>query len=89
MVPFEKSEMLVAGSVSRRKPCCRLPAMSVLATIEPAELQVDAGNETSLVVRVRNRGTIVDQFDIKVVGPTGHWASVDPTLPAPVSRQGG
>lgn len=52
--------------------------MSVLATIEPSELQVDAGNETSLLVRVRNRGTIVDQFDIKVVGPTGHWATVDP-----------
>jgi hypothetical protein len=53
--------------------------MSVLATIEPAELQVDAGSETSLVVRVRNRGTIVDQFDIKVVGPTGRWATVDPS----------
>jgi hypothetical protein len=52
--------------------------MSVLATIEPSELQVDAGSETSLLVRVRNRGTIVDQFDIKVVGPTGHWATVDP-----------
>jgi hypothetical protein len=52
--------------------------MSVLATIEPTQLQVDAGNETSLVVRVRNRGTIVDQFDIKVVGPTGGWATVDP-----------
>jgi hypothetical protein len=52
--------------------------MSVLATIEPSELQVDAGNETSLLVRVRNRGTIVDQFDIKVVGPTSHWATVDP-----------
>src|SRR5438046_9798015 len=52
--------------------------MSVLATIEPSELQVDAGSETSLVVRVRNRGTIVDQFDIKVVGPTSHWVTVDP-----------
>jgi len=52
--------------------------MSVLATIEPSELQVDAGQETSLVVRVRNRGTIVDQFDIRVVGPTSHWATVDP-----------
>jgi hypothetical protein len=52
--------------------------MSVLATIEPTQLQVDAGNEASLVVRVRNRGTIVDQFDIKVVGPTGGWATVDP-----------
>jgi len=52
--------------------------MSVLATIEPTELQVDPGAEASLVVRVRNRGTIVDRFDIAVVGPTTGWASVDP-----------
>jgi hypothetical protein len=52
--------------------------MSVLATIEPADLKVDAGAETSLLVRVRNRGTIVDRFDIAVVGPTAPWATVDP-----------
>ncbi|MEO8272888.1 MAG: hypothetical protein ABI620_02315 [Chloroflexota bacterium] len=52
--------------------------MSVLATIEPSSLQVDAGASTQLVVRVRNRGTIVDQFDISVVGPTTGWATVDP-----------
>lgn len=52
--------------------------MSVLATIEPTELQVDPGAEASLLVRVRNRGTIVDRFDIAVVGPTAGWATVDP-----------
>lgn len=52
--------------------------MSVLATIEPTDLKVDPGAETSLLVRVRNRGTIVDQFDIAVVGPTAPWASVNP-----------
>jgi hypothetical protein len=52
--------------------------MSVLATIEPSNLKVDAGSEASLVVRVRNRGSIVDQFDIHVVGPTAAWATVDP-----------
>jgi hypothetical protein len=52
--------------------------MSVLATIEPNSLQVEAGAEASLVVRVRNRGSIVDQFDIAVVGPTAPWALVDP-----------
>ena len=52
--------------------------MSVLATIEPNSLRVDAGAEASLVVRVRNRGSIVDQFDIHVVGPTSGWATVDP-----------
>ena len=52
--------------------------MSVLATIEPTELQVDPGNETSLMVRVRNRGTIVDQFDMHVVGPSARWATIDP-----------
>ena len=52
--------------------------MSVLASIEPTSLRVDAGTEASLVVRVRNRGSIVDQFDIHVVGPTAGWAAVDP-----------
>ena len=52
--------------------------MSVLATIEPNSLQVDAGASAQLVVRVRNRGSIVDQFDITVVGPTTGWATVDP-----------
>jgi hypothetical protein len=52
--------------------------MSVLATIEPSNLQVDAGASTQLVVRVRNRGTIVDQFDITVVGPTSRWVTDDP-----------
>jgi hypothetical protein len=52
--------------------------MAVLASIEPAELQVEPGAEASLVVRVRNRGTIVDRFDVAVVGPMAPWASVDP-----------
>ncbi len=52
--------------------------MSVLATIEPTDLKVDPGAETSLLVRVRNRGSIVDRFDIAVVGPTAPWATVDP-----------
>lgn len=51
--------------------------MSVLASIEPVELKVDPGREASLTVRVRNRGTIVDRYDIVVVGPTAPWASVD------------
>lgn len=52
--------------------------MSVLASIEPTSLRVDAGTEASLIVRVRNRGSIVDQFDIHVVGPTAGWAVVEP-----------
>jgi hypothetical protein len=52
--------------------------MSVLASIEPAELQVDPGAETSLTVRVRNRGSIVDRFDIAVVGPMAPWTTVEP-----------
>ncbi len=51
--------------------------MSVLATIEPTQLAVEPGAEASLVVRVRNRGSIVERFDIAVVGPTAAWASVD------------
>jgi hypothetical protein len=53
--------------------------MSVLASIEPTDLAVEPGAEASLLVKVRNRGSIVDRFDIAVVGPTSAWATVDPT----------
>jgi hypothetical protein len=52
--------------------------MSVLVSIEPGQLQVAPGGEASLVLRVRNRGTIVDRFDLTVVGPTSGWVQVDP-----------
>jgi hypothetical protein len=52
--------------------------VSVLVSIEPSQLQVVPGAEATLVLRVRNRGSIVDRFDLSVVGPTSGWVQVDP-----------
>lgn len=52
--------------------------MTVLATIEPTQVQVDPGAASSVRIRVRNRGSIVDRFELTIVGPTAPWAAVDP-----------
>ena len=52
--------------------------MSLIASIDPATLQVEPGGEAVVVVRVRNRGTIVERFEIGVVGPAAAWAHAEP-----------
>lgn len=52
--------------------------MSLIASIEPVALQVKPGGEAVVVVRVRNRGTIVERFEIGVVGPAAAWARAEP-----------
>jgi hypothetical protein len=39
---------------------------------------VEPGDETSCAVRVRNTGTIVDQFTFEVLGEAARWAHVEP-----------
>ncbi len=51
--------------------------MSAVATLAPVDLTVDPGALGSTTIRVRNAGSIVDRFDIDVVGVTG-WVKVDP-----------
>jgi hypothetical protein len=52
--------------------------MSLIASIDPATLQVEPGGQSVVVVRVRNRGTIVERFEIGVVGPAAAWAHAEP-----------
>jgi hypothetical protein len=51
--------------------------MSAVATLAPTDLTVDPGSQASTTIRVRNSGSIVDRFDIDVVGVSG-WVLVDP-----------
>ncbi len=51
--------------------------MSAIATLAPTELSVDPGSAGATTIRVRNAGSIVDRFDLDVVGVTG-WVQVDP-----------
>ena len=52
--------------------------MTVIATLEPANVAVEPGAQGAVVVRVRNGGAIVDRFDLAVVGPMAAYARADP-----------
>ena len=52
--------------------------MSAIATLSATELSVDPGSQATATIRVRNTGSIVDRFDIDVVGPAAGWARVEP-----------
>ena len=54
--------------------------MPVLATLEPATLAVEPGQQASLTVKLRNQGAIVDRFDLSIVGPLAQWARADPPV---------
>ena len=52
--------------------------MGVVVKLDAVDLQVEPGSETSLTVEVTNTGSIVERFEIAVVGPLAGWATVDP-----------
>jgi hypothetical protein len=52
--------------------------VTVIATLDPVNLAVDPGSQAALTVRVRNNGSIVDRFELTVVGPLAAWAHPDP-----------
>lgn len=52
--------------------------MAVVVKLEAVDLQVEAGSEVSLSIEVTNTGSIVERFEIAVVGPMAPWASVEP-----------
>jgi len=56
----------------------RLAAVTVFASLEPANLSVEPGSTASLTVRVRNSGSIVDRFELTVVGPLAASAHAEP-----------
>ncbi len=52
--------------------------MATIASLEPANLTVEPGAQAALTVKVRNNGSIVDRFELSVVGPLAAWAHVEP-----------
>ncbi len=52
--------------------------MTVIATLDPANLAVEPGSQGGLTVRVRNNGSIVDRFELTVVGPLAPFAHAEP-----------
>jgi hypothetical protein len=52
--------------------------MSTGAHLETSSLTIVPGAEAAATVRVRNMGTVVDQFSLDVVGDAQPWAEVQP-----------
>jgi len=42
------------------------------------EVSVAPGAEARTMIRVRNNGSVVDQFDMQVLGPAAAWTTVEP-----------
>jgi hypothetical protein len=53
--------------------------MGASASLQPSTLAVTPGSSASVEVRVRNTGTVVDQFTVSVVGDASAWSTVTPS----------
>ncbi len=63
-------------SAARRAVTLTLVGASV--TLVTPAVEVEPGQEASVEVRVRNTGTVVDEFALDVLGNSAGWASADP-----------
>jgi hypothetical protein len=52
--------------------------MSPTASLEAAEMAIEAGEATAVPLTVGNDGEIIDQYRFRVVGPLAPWARVEP-----------
>lgn len=56
----------------------RIPAMGAIAKLDARESSVEPGSQSTLGITVRNKGTVVDQLTLEVLGTPAAWSSVDP-----------
>ena len=52
--------------------------MGAAASLNPTAVSVEPGAEATAEIKVRNTGTVVDQFTLDVVGDPAPWSRVDP-----------
>ena len=55
-------------------------AMAATATLATKGVSVTPGGEAVTEVRIRNSGTVVDQFTLEVLGDASAWAIVEPAV---------
>src|SRR5256885_5649895 len=55
-------------------------AMAATATLASKAVTVTPGGESVSEVRIRNCGTVVDQFTLEVLGDASAWAIVEPSV---------
>jgi hypothetical protein len=52
--------------------------MGATVTLAVPVVRVEPGQEASVELRLRNTGSVVDEFTFDVLGPSGAWATVEP-----------
>ncbi|WP_435768432.1 COG1470 family protein [Nocardioides sp. SYSU DS0651] len=52
--------------------------MTTTASLESTAVQLDPGAEAVIPLQIRNNGSVVEGYDITVVGVPGAWATVEP-----------
>ncbi len=52
--------------------------MAAIVSLERPVVAVDPGGEATIMVTLRNAGSVVDEFAIEVLGDGGPWATVEP-----------
>lgn len=52
--------------------------MGATAVLSSPSLAVEAGAEARCEAKVRNNGTVVDQFSFEVLGDAAAWSTVEP-----------
>ena len=67
----------------------RLPRMSAVTSLSRNDPTVDPGGQAAVTVKIRNAGSIVDRFDVDVVGPTAGWVARRSALPVAVPGRRG
>lgn len=55
-----------------------LPLVGASVTLVTPSVSVEPGQSVSIDVKVRNTGSVVDEFTLDVLGEVGGWAAVDP-----------
>lgn len=52
--------------------------MTTTASLESTELRLDPGSEAVVPLQIRNNGSVVEGYQISVLGVPGEWAVVEP-----------
>lgn len=52
--------------------------MTTTASLESPTVQLDPGSEAVIPLQIKNNGTVVEGYDITVVGVPASWATVEP-----------
>jgi hypothetical protein len=54
--------------------------MTTTASLDLTEVSLDPGNEAVVPIQVRNNGSVVEGYQLSVIGAPGEWATVDPPV---------